>query len=78
MTSHNAAPQDRLGLQIGDQVEVLTNTVKMPIGTVGTIVGFSAGSQHPLVAVTTRGRFLIPACSLARLGPISAAMAPID
>jgi hypothetical protein len=67
-----------MGLQIGDQVRVLANSVKMAVGTVGTIEGFSSGSQHPLVAVATRGRYLIPASSLERLGPVSAAMAPID
>jgi hypothetical protein len=78
MTNHNAAPLDRMGLQIGDQVQVLANSVKMAVGTVGTVVGFSSGSQHPLVAITSRGRFLIPACSLERLGALSAAMAPSD
>lgn len=78
MTSHHAAPLDRMGLQVGDQVLVRANTVKMAVGTVGTIVGFSATSQHPLVAVAARGRFLIPACSLERLGPLPAAMAPSD
>lgn len=78
MPTRDTVLPDRLGLQIGDQVVVRANTVKMPIGTVGTIVGFSSGSQHPLVTVTTRGRFLIPACSLERLGPISAPMTPID
>jgi hypothetical protein len=78
MPSHHTAPLDRMGLQIGDQVLVLANTVKMAVGTVGTITGFSSGSQHPLVAITARGRFLIPACSLERLGPVSAAMAPSD
>jgi hypothetical protein len=78
MMTRNAAPLDRQGFQVGDQVVVRANTVKMAVGTVGTIVGFSSGSDHPLVEITTRGRFLIPACSLARLGPISAAMAPID
>lgn len=69
MTSQNAVPLDRMGLQIGDQVQVLANSVRMAVGTVGTIVGFSTGSQHPLVAVPARGRFLIPACSLVRLEP---------
>ncbi len=78
MTSRDTVVPDSQGFQIGDQVVVRENTVKMPIGTVGTIVGFSSGSQHPLVTVTTRGRFLIPACSLERLGPISGALAPID
>ena len=78
MSSQNAAPLDRMGLQIGDQVRVLANTVKMAVGTVGTIVGFSSSSQHPLVAITSRGRFLIPACSLERLGPVPAAMAASD
>ncbi len=78
MTSRDTVLLDRQGFQIGDQVVVRANTVKMPIGTVGTIVGFSSGSQHPLVEITTRGRFLIPACSLERLGPLPAATAPID
>lgn len=78
MTSQHAAPLDRMGLQIGDQVRVLANSVKMAVGTVGTIVGFSSGSQHPLVAITSRGRFLIPACSLERIGPMAAELAPSD
>jgi hypothetical protein len=78
MKGHTTAPLDRMGLQIGDQVQVLANSVKMAVGTVGTIVGFSSSSQHPLVAIASRGRFLIPACSLERLGPVSATMAPSD
>jgi hypothetical protein len=78
MTSHNAAPLDRMGLQIGDQVQVLANSVKMAVGTVGTIVGFSAGSEHPLVTITTRGRFLIPARSLVRLETLPGRRLPVD
>ena len=78
MTNHHAAPLDRMGLQVGDQVRVLANSVKMAVGTVGTIVGFSSSSQHPLVAIASRGRFLIPACSLERLGPMPAEMTPSD
>ncbi len=60
-------PLDRQGLQVGDQVQILANTVKAPVGIVGAIVGFTAGAQHPLVEIAGRGRFLIPALSLVRL-----------
>jgi hypothetical protein len=70
MMSHNAAPLDRQGFQLGDQVVVRANTVKMAVGTVGTIVGFSAIADHPLVEISRRGRFLIPALSLVRWMPL--------
>ena len=78
MMTHKTAPLDRQGFQIGDQVVVRANTVKMAVGTVGTIVGFSASSDHPLVEITKRGRFLIPALSLVRWMPMPAVLVPID
>jgi hypothetical protein len=66
MSRKDPKPVDRQGLQVGDQVQILPNAVKAPVGIVGTIVGFSAGAQHPLVQIAGRGRFLIPALSLAR------------
>lgn len=76
MMSHNAAPLDRQGFQIGDQVVVRAKTVKMAVGTVGTIVGFSSIADHPLVEVSRRGRFLIPAISLLRWTPLSGPSLP--
>jgi hypothetical protein len=66
MTPKEPTPVDRQGLQIGDRVRIMTNAVKASVGIVGTISGFSTGSQHPLVEVAGRGRCLIPALSLVR------------
>lgn len=63
------SPVDRQGLQVGDRVLVLANTVRVPERTIGTIVSFSTGSGHPIVEGAGRGRFLIPSLSLQRLGP---------
>jgi len=78
MTSRDAVRLDRQGFQIGDQVVVRANTVKMVVGTVGTIVGFSSLSDHPLVEVPHRGRFLIPALSLVRWTPMPGRSLPSD
>jgi hypothetical protein len=66
MSKKDLTPLDRQGLLVGDRVQTLANPVKAPVGIVGTIVGFSAGSHHPLVQIAGRGRFLIPALSLVR------------
>jgi hypothetical protein len=66
MSQKEPTPQDRQGLQVGDRVQILTNIVKAPVGTIGTIMGFTAGAHHPLVEVVGRGRCLIPALSLVR------------
>jgi H+/Cl- antiporter ClcA len=69
MPSKEPTPRDRQGLHVGDRVQILTNVVKAPVGTLGTIMGFSAGAQHPLVQIAGRGRCLIPALSLRREDP---------
>ena len=78
MMRRDAAPLDRQGFQIGDQVVVRANTVKMAVGTVGTIVGFSSSADHPLVEISTRDRYLIPALSLVRWMPMPAVLSPIE
>lgn len=64
MPPHDLTPLDRRGLQVGDRVQILANSVRAPVGAFGVIVGFTTGSHHPLVEVPGRGRLLIPALSL--------------
>jgi hypothetical protein len=55
---------------IGDTVRVLPNPVKAPVGSIGTVVGFTEMGGHPLVAFAANGRSLIPARCLEQVaGP---------